>query len=86
MLQPPALPTLTAFLVNSIENARASEVPFYHLQFDRVFPDDVYAAMLREMPQSSDYRALPGRNKGNIQADGTSIVRSETAIRQDGGS
>ena len=72
MLQPPALPTLTAFLVNSIENARASEVPFYHLQFDRVFPDDVYAAMLREMPQSSDYRALPGRNKGNIQADGTS--------------
>ena len=26
---------------------RASdEAPFYHLEFDRVFPDDVYAAML----------------------------------------
>ena len=29
---------LSEFLVDSIEQARAVEKPFYHLQFDRVFP------------------------------------------------
>jgi len=62
---------LAAFLVQSIEQARASEKPFYHLQFDRVFPDDIYAAMLREMPVSSDYRALPGRDNVNVLEDGS---------------
>ena len=32
--------------------ARRATQPFYHLQFDRVFPDDIYAEMLREMPQA----------------------------------
>src|SRR3954454_7436354 len=62
---------LTAFLVDSVERARAIEQPFYHLRFDRVFPDDVYAAMLREMPGAQDYRALPGRNNVNILDDGS---------------
>ena len=62
---------LTEFLVDSIEQARAVEKPFYHLQFDRVFPDDIYAAMLREMPVARDYRALPGRNNVNILDDGS---------------
>jgi hypothetical protein len=66
-----AAANLTEFVVNSIENARASETPFYHLEFDRVFPDDLYAAMMREMPESGDYRALPGRDNGNIMDDGT---------------
>src|SRR3978361_1227701 len=48
---------LTKFLVNSVEQARASEAPFYHLEFDRVFPDDVYAAMIRDMPVAGHYRA-----------------------------
>jgi hypothetical protein len=66
-LSPAETPTeklarLTDFLVESINRARASESPFYHLQFDRVFPDDIYAAMLREMPANTDYRALPGRD------------------------
>jgi hypothetical protein len=65
-----AVANLTEFLVNSVEKARASETPFYHLEFDRVFPDDLYAAMLREMPESGDYRALPGRNNVNIMDDG----------------
>jgi hypothetical protein len=64
-----AVMNLTEFVVNS-ENACASETPFYHLEFDRVFPDDLYAAMMREM-QSGDYRALPGRDNGNIMDDGT---------------
>ena len=66
-----AVAELTEFLVNSIEMARASETPFYHLEFDRVFPDDIYAAMLREMPESTDYRALPGRGNVNIMDDGS---------------
>src|SRR3978361_727462 len=61
---------LTKFLVNSVEQARASEAPFYHLEFDRVFPDDIYAAMIRDMPVAGDYRALPGRDNGNILDDG----------------
>jgi hypothetical protein len=67
-----AVAELTGFLVNSVEQARAVEKPFYHLEFDRVFPDDIYAAMLREMPQAGDYRALPGRGNVNILEDGSS--------------
>src|ERR1044071_8074398 len=66
-----AVATLSAFCAASIGAARASEAPFYHLQFDRVFPDDVYAAMLVGMPVSSDYRPMSGRAKGNDLADGT---------------
>jgi hypothetical protein len=66
------LAKLSQFLVESVEQARASDVPFYHLEFERVFPDDIYAAMLREMPVGNDYRALPGQNNVNLQADGSS--------------
>src|SRR6267154_4202819 len=59
-------------VVANIEAARAVETPFFHLQFDRVFPADVYAVMVDQMPNSADYRPLPGRNKGNIREDGTS--------------
>jgi len=64
--------TLIDGLVANIAAGRAVESPFYHLQFDRVFPADIYAAMVEQMPSSSDYRPLPGRNKGNIREDGTS--------------
>lgn len=63
--------TLSKFVVDSIERGRSSDTPFYHLQFDRIFPDDIYAAMLREMPGAGDYRALPGRHKENILEDGS---------------
>ena len=66
-----AVTDLTEFLVASIEQARAVEKPFYHLEFDRVFPEDTYAAMLREMPVAGDYRALPGRDNVNILDDGS---------------
>jgi hypothetical protein len=63
---------LIAYLVQSVEAGRVHQKPFYHLQFDRIFPDDVYAEMLRAMPVSADYRPLPGRHKGNLLPDGTS--------------
>ena len=66
-----AIERLTQFVAASFGNARTSEAPFFHLQFDRVFPDDVYAAMLTAMPAASDYRPMSGRAKGNDLADGT---------------
>ena len=62
---------LSDFIVQSIEGARAVEKPFFHLEFDRVFPDDIYAQILRLMPESSDYRPMHGRSKGHDLADGT---------------
>jgi hypothetical protein len=67
-----AITALIDEIVGNVENARAVERPFYHLEFDRVFPDDVYAAMIDTMPRAQDYRALPGRNGGNLREDGTS--------------
>src|SRR5215475_7946897 len=64
--------TLISAVVANIDAARATEKPFFHLEFDRVFPDDVYAAMVDQMPSSADYRPLPGRNGGNLREDGTS--------------
>jgi hypothetical protein len=63
---------LVEAVVANIEAGRAVERPFFHLQFDRVFPDDIYAQMIAAMPAAADYRALPGRNNGNIRPDGTS--------------
>jgi hypothetical protein len=64
--------TLVEAVVANIDVGRAVERPFFHLQFDRVFPDDTYAAMMGAMPAAGDYRALPGRNNGNLLDDGTS--------------
>src|SRR5213596_2877431 len=54
---------LIDFAVRSIQRAQAGDSPFYHLRFDRVFPDDFYAAMLEAMPGTDDYRALSGKAK-----------------------
>jgi hypothetical protein len=59
-------------VVANVAAARVVEKPFYHLEFDRVFPDDVYAQMVAQMPKAADYRPLPGRGGGNIREDGTS--------------
>src|SRR5271163_3986213 len=59
-------------VVANIKAARVVDKPFYHLEFDRVFPDDVYARMIAAMPNAADYRPLPGRNRGNIREDGSS--------------
>jgi hypothetical protein len=66
-----AVDDLADFVARSVEQARAVDKPFYHLEFDRVFPDDVYAQMLALMPQSRDYRPMHGRSKGHDLDDGT---------------
>ena len=62
---------LSDFVAQSIEAARADEKPFFHLEFDRVFPDDIYAQILALMPETADYRPMHGRSKGHDLADGT---------------
>jgi hypothetical protein len=64
---------LTQFIVSSIDAARAEEKPWFHLEFDRVFPDDVYELMLKHMPAPSDYRAMSGRSKDVMNATPTRV-------------
>jgi len=60
-----AVERLCDFVVKSIDAAPRFDAPFTHLVLDHVFPDDVYAAMLANMPEASDYRPLVlGRSKG----------------------
>src|SRR5262249_61363358 len=66
-----AVERLRDFIVRAVDGARALEAPFYHLQLEQVFPDDVYASMLAGMPEASDYRPLYGQNQCNVLADGT---------------
>ncbi len=66
-----AVDRLCDFIVTSVEAAALFESPFAHLVFDRVFPDDVYALMLANMPEATDYRPMHGRSKGHDLADGT---------------
>src|SRR5881394_760435 len=62
---------LTDFVVDSVHAAHADETPFYHLRFDRVFPDDFYMEMLQAMPVAEDYRAMSGKSKmGSSRPDG----------------
>jgi hypothetical protein len=58
-------------VVANINAARAVETPFFHLEFDRVFPEPLYAEMMAAMPGEADYRPLPGRTGVNRRADGT---------------
>lgn len=63
---------LTAGLVRSVKAAREVQKPFFHLEFDEVFPTETYRRMMEAMPVSTDYRALPGRNNANITEQGVS--------------
>jgi hypothetical protein len=58
-----ATAALAEFVRSSIDDARAVAEPFAHLEFDRVFPADVYEAMLANMPDVREYRAMSGRVK-----------------------
>lgn len=66
-----AVTALSGFIVRSIEAARGVDKPFYHLEFDRFFPDDIYARILALMPEARDYRPMHGRSKGLDLGDGT---------------
>ena len=62
---------LAEFIAQSVDAARAVEKPFFHLEFDRVFPDDIYAQILALKPEATDYRPMHGRSKGHDLTDGT---------------
>ena len=66
-----AVQALIRHIVGAIEAAPAFNEPFYHLVLNRIFPEDVYAAMMDLMPTAADYRALPGRRNVNIREDGS---------------
>jgi len=66
-----AIDRLSQFVAAAVDSARASAAPFQHLVLDRVFPDDVYTAMLAAMPVALDYRPMSGRAKESDMADGT---------------
>ena len=66
-----AIERLSDFIATSVDAATLSDAPFTHLVFDRVFPDDVYALMLANMPEASDYRPMHGRSKGHDLDHGT---------------
>jgi len=71
MTQSWSVKDLTEFVANSVRNAREGSIPFYYLQFDRVFPPDFYSEMLRTMPEGKDYRAMSGKTKmGSSRPDG----------------
>jgi hypothetical protein len=66
-----AVDSLSQYVAGSIAKARSSAIPFEHLEFDDVFPDDVYARILAAMPVTSDYRRMSGRRVIDVRADGT---------------
>src|SRR5436190_2644365 len=66
-----AVERLCDFIVTSVNAATLFDSPFTHLVFERVFPDDVYALMLANMPEAVDYRPMHGRSKGHDLTDGT---------------
>jgi hypothetical protein len=66
-----AVERLSASIAKSVDEARAVETPFFHLELDRVFPDDIYAQILALMPVTRDYRPMHGRSKGHDLEDGT---------------
>ena len=62
---------LTEFVAESVRNARVDVDPFYHLEFDRVFPPGFYGEMLRTLPEEKDYRTMSGKSKmGSTRPDG----------------
>ena len=66
-----AISSLTAHVVAAIDAAPGFDAPFSHIQFQNLFPADVYAEILRCMPNAADYRPLPGRGNVNQKADGS---------------
>jgi len=58
-----AIERLSQFIAQSVDAARVVEQPFFHLEFDRVFPDDIYTQILALKPEADDYRPMHGRSK-----------------------
>jgi len=66
-----AIENLRDYIAASVDAASSFDAPFTHLVLDRVFPEEVYAQMLANMPEANDYRPMHGRSKGHDLSDGT---------------
>ena len=66
-----AVERLRDYVVASVEAAPTFDAPFHHLVLEQVFPDEIYAAMLANMPADADYRPMHGRSKVLDLPDGT---------------
>lgn len=66
-----AVARLSTHVAQAVGKARAVDRPFFHLELERVFPDDIYSRMMALMPEADDYRPMHGRSKGNDLKDGT---------------
>jgi hypothetical protein len=66
-----AVRVLIDYISGSIDQAKAVATPFPHLEFDHVFPENIYSAMLAAMPSAADYRPMHGRSRHNDLQDGT---------------
>jgi hypothetical protein len=66
-----AVENLCDHVAAAVDAASSFDAPFTHLILDRVFPEDVYAVMLSNMPEARDYRPMHGRSKGHDLEDGT---------------
>jgi hypothetical protein len=64
--------SLSRSIAESVRLARIVSEPFFHLEFDQVFPDELYSLMVGALPTGADYRPLPGRSGVNLRPDGTS--------------
>jgi len=54
----------------AIDAAPEGKEPFFHLRLANIFPPDVYATMMEEMPAAGDYRRMSGRTKTTRTMDG----------------
>jgi hypothetical protein len=66
-----AVENLCDHVAAAVDASPAFDAPFTHLVLDRVFPEEVYAVMLANMPGARDYRPMHGRSKGHDLEDGT---------------
>ena len=65
---------LGEFIAHSVDAAASGDHPFLHLVLRNVFPDDLYAAMVKAMPVYDDYRPMHGRSKAaNTQGNSTRV-------------
>jgi hypothetical protein len=57
-------------VVCAANSAEQSNQPFLHLLLAKVFPADIYSAILDAMPAKEDYRVMSGRTKSTRTNDG----------------
>jgi hypothetical protein len=61
---------LAGHIAAAVAQASACNAPFDHLELDAIFPADVFAAMLANLPDARFYRPLRGRHRENVLPDG----------------